>query len=143
MRISKAIKFALMFLLTIINYTHSEITWKEFYEFVETLGSGDSYDVNPKVIVFCKIIPRKKKSERRKLDYLGNVLKTFLSNMNINSIVENIENRHYIAVISRKDQNMIDKKLILEQFKDLINDISILPPDAFKKKDENRPNIEL
>lgn len=142
MKFQKFIKILIVFLLSIINICYSEITFKDFLEIVETMGSQDNYDINPKMIAFFKIIPRKKKSERRKLDYLAGVLKNFLLNMNINAEVANIENRHFIAIINRSDN--IDKELILSQFKDLISDVNVLPPDAFKKKEEEKqPNLEL
>lgn len=134
MRVTRVFKFILLFVLALINITHSEITFKEFLEFVETLGSEGNYDTNPKMIAFFRIIPRKKKSERRKLDYFANVLKNFLLTLNIRSEVTNIENRHFVAIINKGDQ--IDKQLILSQFKDLISDVNVLPPDAFKKKEE-------
>lgn len=142
MRVTRAFKFILLFLLALINITHSEITFKDFLEFVETLGSEGNFDTNPKMIAFFKIIPRKKKSERRKLDYMGSVLKNFLLTLNIRSEVTNIENRHFVAIINKGDQ--IDKQLILSQFKDLISDVNVLPPDAFKKKEEQQsPKIDF
>jgi len=142
MRVSSVFKFIILLVLTFINIIHSEITFKEFLEFVETLGSEGNYDTNPKMIAFFKIIPTKKKSERRKLDFMGNILRNFLLTLNIRSEVTNIENRHFVAIINRGDQ--IDKELILNQFKDLISDVNVLPPDAFKKKEENLdPNTDF
>lgn len=142
MRVTKIIKLILIVLLALINTTHSEITFKDFLEFIETLGSEGNYDTNPKMIAFFKIIPRKKKSERRKLDFMANVLKNFLSTLNIRSEVSNIENRHFIAVINKGDK--IDKQLILSQFKDLISDVNVLPPDAFRKKDDQQsPKVDF
>jgi len=136
MRVTRLFKFFLVFFLTVINIINSEITFKDFSEIVETLGSEGNFNTNPKLIVFFKIIPRKKKSERRKLDYMANILKNFLSTLNIRSEVINIENRHFVAIINRSDN--IDKQLILSQFKDLISDVNVLPPDAFQKKEDQK-----
>jgi hypothetical protein len=136
MKIQKFIKIIIVFLLSIINIYHSEITFKEFSEMVEEqLGSSTNFDVDPKSLVFFKIIPRKTKAERRKLDYLAGILKIFLENMNIHSNVFNIENRHFVAIIKRSIE--IDSEIILSQFSDLISEMNVLPPDVFKKKDED------
>lgn len=136
MRILRIFKFSLVLFISLINIMHSEITFKDFIDFVETLGSEGTYDTNPKMIAFFKIIPRKKKSERRKLDFMANILKNFLLTLNISSEVSNIENKHFVAIINKADK--IDKNLILSQFKDLISDVNVLPPDAFKKKEEEK-----
>ena len=77
MKIPNSLKFFIAVLLLIINFTTGEITFKDFYEIVDQLGDAGNFDTNPKMIAFFKIIPRKKKSERRKLDYLAHVLQSF------------------------------------------------------------------
>ncbi len=136
MRVTKIFKIFLIVVLALINIIHSEVTFKEVIQFVEeSLAEEGTFNTNPKMLAFFRIIPRKKKSERRKLDYMASVLKDFLSNLNIRSQVYNVENRHFLAIINQNDQ--ISKELILSQFKDLISDVNILPPSAFRKKEEN------
>lgn len=136
MKIFKIFKVLIILIITLFDYAKSEITFRDFLEMAEQLGDSSNFNNNPKMIIFFRLIPRKKKSERRKLDYLSRVLQTFLNNLNIRGDVYNIENRHYVAIINKSDEEVIDKTLIINQFKDLISEISIHPPDHFKKKED-------
>ena len=65
---------------------------------------------------------------------MGKILQDFLLNMDVRSQVANIANQHYIAIISADDKDKIDKNLIIDNFKDLIDDVSVLPPSHFRKQ---------
>ena len=107
------------------------MTNKEFYKLIDELGENNYANSQIKMM-FLKI---KKKKKSKKFDYekMRRILKEFFLTIGVNvKEIVNWNNMHYVAII--KIDERIDRNLILEQFSDVIEDISEKHPQLIKNE---------
>ena len=128
--------FLITMIFTLIDLFKGEFTMDQFTQYLDNYPEAGNYNINPKMFIFMRIIPKKSKKAKRRYDFNGKVIENFIQNLGVRNEVMNIENRHYISVIDLKSVDDVDLELLKETFHDLIDAASFRSPDLFKKEND-------
>ena len=92
---------------------------KGLYDLLSSMSENTYLNANRKVVFFQLITKKKKK---KNLNMIMGYLYEFLVSMGANCDIYNWNNQHFVIVT--KMDNDIDKQAILDQFKDIISNVS-------------------